>query len=648
MDENSALIEAILREEQEVLAVASSASASANDNKADGNDNAYGWKTVSYQKRVKKPSRPSPDASSAAVNLSNGRPNGVSSAAGDVFRSIELHSEDRRRRVLEAQKAMAAAESAAAGSKRHSDDEDEDSDAEVSAAENGGGAEPKKVKAKKPKKPKVTVAEAASRIDADHLGTFLAEITASYETQQEIQLMRLADYFGRAFASVSAAQFPWLKMFKESNVTKLADIPLSHISEDVYKSSTDWISQRSLEALRSFVIWLLDSILDDLSVHQGTAKGSKKVAPQASSKSLGFPVSETFHSFYPLASPTSGNGTIDICDFYRVNYLGHDSVAKVAMFVVLAMVLRRKPDVLISLLPVMKESPKYQGLDKLPLNVWLITQASLGDLAVGLFMWAHFLLPMLSSKSTSNPQSRDLILQVVERILLAPKARPILVNGAVRKGERLVPPSALDTLVRVTFPVPSARVKATERFEAFYPMLKEIALAGSLGSKAMKQVAQQIFNFAVKAVKEDIPDLSKEASDIFIWCLTQSSECYKQWDLLYLENLEASVVVLRKLSSEWKEHSVKHLTLDPLRETLKGFRQKNDKELAKEGGGARHALLKDADKYSKAILGRLSQGHGCVKGVVFVSVALVAGAAIMSQNVQSWDLKKISELFGFP
>lgn len=36
--------------------------------------------------------------------------------------------------------------------------------------------------------------------------------------------MRFADYFGWAFASVSSAQFPWLKIFKESTVAKLADV----------------------------------------------------------------------------------------------------------------------------------------------------------------------------------------------------------------------------------------------------------------------------------------------------------------------------------------------------------------------------------------------------------------------------------------
>lgn len=38
--------------------------------------------------------------------------------------------------------------------------------------------------------------------------------------------MRFADYFGRAFASVGSAQFPWLKIFKESPVVKLVDVSI--------------------------------------------------------------------------------------------------------------------------------------------------------------------------------------------------------------------------------------------------------------------------------------------------------------------------------------------------------------------------------------------------------------------------------------
>ncbi|XVE72220.1 hypothetical protein DITRI_Ditri11bG0022100 [Diplodiscus trichospermus] len=575
MDENSAMIQQILREVE---------------NGNGNNDDVNGWQTVSYLKRNRKPSKPPPPE-----RFPIDRPNG--GVSSDVFSSIEKHSEDRRRRAAEAA-AKAAEEAAISSAVSNGSKSDEEDDSETSGAAENGAVEIKKVKPKKPKKPKVTVAEAASKIDAGDLSAFLIDITSSYETQQEIQLMRFADYFGRAFASVCAAQFPWLKIFEESTVSKLVDIPLSNIPEDVYKTSVDWLNRRSLDALVSFVLWSLDSIFADLASHQGVTKGSKKVSQQASSKSV------------------------------------------VAIFVVLAMALRRKPDVLISLAPTMRENPKYQGQDKLPITVWMIAQATQGDLAVGLYMWAHVLLPMLSGKSSCNPQSRDLILQLVERLISSPKARPILVNGAVRKGDRLVPPSALEILMRITFPAPSGRIKATERFEAIYPTLRDVALAGSPGSKAMKQVALQILNYAVKAAAEGVPELSKEASDIFIWCLTQNAECYKQWDVFYLDNLEASVAVLKRLANEWKELSVKHSTLDPLRETLKSFRQKNEK--AEDDA---HASLKEADKYCKLILGRMSKGHGCLKGVLFASVALVVGAAVLSQNVQSLDLDKLSAVF---
>lgn len=65
----------------------------------------------------------------------------------------------------------------------------------------------------------------------------------------------------------------------------LLQTPLSHISEDVYKASVDWINKRSLEALNSFVLWSLDSILADFASQQASTKGSKKGVQHASSKS---------------------------------------------------------------------------------------------------------------------------------------------------------------------------------------------------------------------------------------------------------------------------------------------------------------------------------------------------------------------------
>ncbi|KAK4765842.1 hypothetical protein SAY87_007484 [Trapa incisa] len=594
MEENSPAIAQILREQEEKERQIKQSS-NQNENKENS-----GWKTVSYPKRHKKQLKAQQD-----ISRSDLYPNGVASVNSHVFRSVELHAEERRQKVLEAQAAalsIGGVSVHAGRSKQHSDDEN-DSDAEA-PAENGG-EEVKKVKLKKPKKPKITVTEAAEKIDPAGLSAFLADITVSYESQQDIQLMRFADYFGRAFASVGAAQFPWLKIFKESSVAKLVDIPICHISEDVYRTSVDWLGQRSLDALGTFVLWLVDAIFIDLASHLGAAsKGSKKGALPVSSKS------------------------------------------QVALFLVLAMVLRRKPDVLVSVMPQLKENPKYQGQDKLPVTTWMVSQASQGDLAVGLYMWVRVILPLLSGKSC-NPLSRDLILQSVERILASPKARPIILNGAVRKGERLVPPSDLEVLIRVTFPAASVRLKATERFEAVYPTLKEVAFAGAPGSKALKQVSVQIMKFAIEAAGEGISDLCNEASSVFIWCLSQNSECYRLWEKLYLEHLDASVAVLKRLSDELKIHSAKHSTLDPVRETLKIFRQKNETALTEENDASRKALLKEADKHCKVILGRISKGHGCLKFAVFASI-LVLGAAIASQHIQDWDLKKLSELFNIP
>lgn len=72
-------------------------------------------------------------------------------------------------------------------------------------------------------------------------------------------------------------------------------IPLSHIPEDVYKMSVDWLNQRSFDALGSFVLWSLDGILADLASHQGAGKSSKKVVQQASRKSQ---VTPSYFSLY--------------------------------------------------------------------------------------------------------------------------------------------------------------------------------------------------------------------------------------------------------------------------------------------------------------------------------------------------------------
>ncbi|CAL9061407.1 unnamed protein product [Musa banksii] len=568
------------------LLEAASASASA---KAAG-DPYHGWQKVTYAKRQRRPQPPP----------ANDRSNEVPDRS-HVFASLEQKALERRRAIESASTVTEATAARSTPATAASDVGDDDSGAEAPPGAHEKGTEAaKKVKQKKPK---VTVAEAAANIDAEDLGVFLVEISASYESQQNIQLMRFADYFARSFASVSASQFPWVKMFKESPVNKIADVPLCHVSDSIYKISADWIAEKSPECVGDFILWCLDGIISDMASQQATVKGSKRHVPQAPSK------------------------------------------AQVAIFVVLAMALRRKPDILISLLPKIRDNPKYQGQEKLPIIVWAIAQSSQGDTVIGMYLWAHYLLPMVCGKSSVNPQSRDLVLQLVERLLSGPKARPILLNGAVRKGERLIPPVALDLLMRNAFPASTARVKATERFEAIYPTLKELALAGSPGTKTTKQASQQLLPLTIQAIQESNSELAKEATDIFIWCLIQNAECYRQWEKLHLENVDASVAVLRKLTNEWKDYADK-ISLGTLRETINHLRAKNEEALSGDVSISKQASIKDADKYCKVVL-RKSASRSCFSkfGVVLMLMIAICFSLFPNMKLLAW--KKLNSVFQF-
>lgn len=76
------------------------------------------------------------------------------------------------------------------------------------------------------------------------------------------------------------------------------------------------------------------------------------------------------------------------------------------------------------------------------------------------------------------------------------------------------------------------------------------------------------------------------------------------------------------------------------------FWLQNEKVLDSETDAARHAHFKDADKYCKIILGRVSRSHGCTTCLTFTVLALAVGAAVsLSPNLESLDFKKLSELF---
>ncbi|KAG2312023.1 hypothetical protein Bca52824_023580 [Brassica carinata] len=88
-------------------------------------------------------------------------------------------------------------------------------------------------------------------------------------------------------------------------------------------------------------------------------------------------------------------------------------------------------------------------------------------------------------------------------------------------GEPLIPLPLFEILVLLTFPSPSTRVKSTERVEAIYPLLKDVALSADIsgGSNAMKQM----FTFALRSTRKGTVTgnlvLAEKATSITIWCV---------------------------------------------------------------------------------------------------------------------------------
>ncbi|KAF3493647.1 hypothetical protein DY000_02058372, partial [Brassica cretica] len=359
----------------------------------------------------------------------------------------------------------------------------------------------------------LSLSEAAKKMDPSPLAAYLDQVLDDDWYIPAKQMLKLIHYYGIQLSQVS---FQWVKMFQDYPLSKLIHVPLSLIPKPVYEKTVDFINVLPFETiLPGVVLWASDFILTE----------------------------------WP-----------------RVVVKVEQDKSKVAAFVVLAMVLRTRPDALTLVLPELRESPTYQGQDKLPVIIWMMAQASQGDLCAGLYSWVRNLLPLVANnKDYSSSQSTHLILQFVEMILSSnPEARAVLLNGAVRHGEWLIPPCPFEMLVRLTFP---ARVEeaTTERFQAIYPLLKEVALALDTSADALKQ----IFTFSLK--------LAGQKDEWEYHCFKLSSS-----------------------SSPTDTLTVEH--------SMNSFILKN--EIAITEGVANLSLYKEADKSCKLISTRLTPGSG--------------------------------------
>ncbi|KFK21928.1 hypothetical protein AALP_AAs72347U000100, partial [Arabis alpina] len=160
-----------------------------------------------------------------------------------------------------------------------------------------------------------------------------------------------------------------------NKLTDMADIPFTHIPQDVYETAAQWIERHvEYHTVCAFVLW-----------------------------SFGFT-----HARF-LGKPTP------------------PKKSQLAVFVVLSIILRSNGSVLFSVLRLLSKPP-YQtedAHDMVPLSVWLMAQMG-DDIGAGLYVWSRNLLPLVIDKNKCKPESTDLVLQFIEKIVWYPNSRDII------------------------------------------------------------------------------------------------------------------------------------------------------------------------------------------------------------------------------
>lgn len=80
-------------------------------------------------------------------------------------------------------------------------------------------------------------------------------------------------------------------------------------------------------------------------------------------------------------------------------------------------------------------------------------------------------------------------------------------------------------------------------------MLKDVTLSPFMPGES--NALKQMFTFSLRSARRGIvtgnPVLAEEATSIAIWCVIETVDCFEHWDVLYRENLEASVALLKRL-----------------------------------------------------------------------------------------------------
>uniref|UniRef100_A0A1J3FS14 Uncharacterized protein n=1 Tax=Noccaea caerulescens TaxID=107243 RepID=A0A1J3FS14_NOCCA len=106
----------------------------------------------------------------------------------------------------------------------------------------------------------VSLPEAAAKIDPSELAKFLTKLLDDAWFLPTLQILKFYLFINEDLSKVS---FPWEHVFKETSLSTLLDVPISHIPKPVYDVSVEWIKTQPSETLAESAVWASDIILTD-------------------------------------------------------------------------------------------------------------------------------------------------------------------------------------------------------------------------------------------------------------------------------------------------------------------------------------------------------------------------------------------------
>ncbi|BDA41059.1 hypothetical protein COCOBI_01-7140 [Coccomyxa sp. Obi] len=455
------------------------------------------------------------------------------------------------------------------------------------------------------------------------LGAAIREAKANYGADPIKQLQSVAEIFIKHYHNSEVA---FHKTLQEQPLQKVADMPLDSVPREVVEQAMAFYKEFSLPILHNFWRTLVDAMFDDL------------------------PESPTF----PAQEPNVG------------------------LLMSLALVLRALPVVaMMHSETILQDNARYTSPERLPYLLWMLAQAAIGDVSVGVAVWVRVLLPRVLGTQRSSKKNRalpkladesaaavlgflDLCLAAVQppdepeelnlrgypkwnagTVALGPEENA-LVHGAQQgirwtsaKGkciiEPVVPPAALDAIVRLTFqskPVLSAKNNA--RLHRQYERLQDLAIQGiANGAVSLPELVRLSLEAAAGAAKGGPaaePLIVEEAARTLVKCLiSASSATTDAWQASSGRQLLGSAAVLQHLAANLPlqlDNAEGHQIVLDLVQAL----QQKYSQMVASGKAPLVAAAQTADGACDAVKAKMTRKTGGTRLAVLGAFVLAGGS----------------------